>query len=84
MALEVVKSEDFIEYFLFPDVNEVDENDKEGMIKELVIKINEIAKVFSSKYIWHKDPFEIRIKSFSPILSNSEDDSKLRVIKNPL
>lgn len=83
MALEVVKSEDFIEYFLFPDFIEANENDKEGLLKELIQKINEIAKVFTSKYIWHKDPFEIRTKPFTSILSNAEDGGKIILIKNP-
>lgn len=77
MALEVVKSEDFIEYFLFPDLNEAEENDKEGLLKDLIQKINEIAKAYTSKYIWHKDPFEIRTKPFTSILSNSDVDGKL-------
>ena len=83
MALEVVKSEDFIEYFLFPDFNGTDENDKEGLLKEIIQKINEIAKAFTSKYIWHKDPFEIRTKPFTSILSNPEDGGKQLLIKNP-
>lgn len=83
MALEVVKREDFIEYFLFPDFIEANENDKEGLLKELIQKINEITKVFTSKYIWHKDPFEIRTKPFTSILSNAEDGGKIILIKNP-
>ncbi len=70
MALEDVKSEDFIEYFIFPDENDCDEES----LQELNLKISEIAKVYSSKYIWHRDPFDIRNKQFPSILSNSDKD----------
>lgn len=81
MALEVVRSEDFIEYFLFPDVNEAEANDKETILKDLHQKINEISKSYASKYIWHKDPFEIRSKTFSSILSSSEGNGELVSMK---
>lgn len=77
MALEVVRSEDFIEYFIFPDLNQHNENDKDEILKDLHQKINEIAKLYTSNYIWHRDPFTIRSKNFSSILSSSESNGKL-------
>lgn len=72
MALEIVKSEDFIEYFIFPDINE--HNDE--VLNELSLKIGEIAKAYTGKFIWHKDPFEIRTKKFPSILSDSENNGE--------
>lgn len=73
MALEIVKSEDFIEYFIFADVNDHNEE----VLDELNLKINEIAKSYTSKYIWHKDSFNIRKRQNSSILSNTENNGEL-------
>ena len=79
MALEIVKSEDFIEYFIFPDINETNVNDKDKILKDLHLKINEIAKSFASNYIWHRDSFSIRSENFSSILSHSENNGKFLI-----
>jgi hypothetical protein len=72
MALENVRSEDFIEYFIFPDINESNEE----VLNELSLKIAEIAKSYTGKYIWHKDQFEIRNQKFASILSDSENNGE--------
>lgn len=75
MALEIVRSEDFIEYFIFPVISETSEGENVREFDELYQKINEIAKSYCSNYIWHKDPFNIKTKQFSTILNNLERDS---------
>lgn len=72
MALEVAKSEDFIEYFIFPDINQ----HSDEALHELSLKISDIAKSFTSSYIWHKDSFEIRKRQFPSILSGSENNGE--------
>lgn len=74
MALEIVKSEDFIEYFIFPDIKEKNE----GVLNELKLKIVEIAKSYEGKYIWHKDSFVIQNQKFSSILSDTENNGELK------
>lgn len=73
MALEIVKSEDFIEYFIFPDIKE----NNEEVLQELSLKISETAKSYTDKYIWHKDSFEIQNRKFPSILSNSENNGEI-------
>ena len=72
MALEIVRNDDFIEYFLFPDIGNVSESEEDEYLSEVFKKVNEIARSYSSNYIWHKDPFELKTRNRHSHLLNPE------------
>jgi hypothetical protein len=61
MNFENFRAEDFVEFYLFPDINpennEVESKDK--VLDDLLSQVNEIASAYCSNYIFHKDPFKI-------------------------
>lgn len=60
-ALETVRDDDFVEYFLFvrPDNNEIDKEEIEQHIKCLNAKVLEFVNRLSDQFIWHKDQFNL-------------------------
>lgn len=65
-ALETVRDDDFIEYFLF--VRTDDKEDPEEQVKHinhLNTNVLELVDRISNQYIWHKDRFNL-IPRFCP------------------
>lgn len=72
-ALQQVREDDFVEYFLFPgaslgtvaaDEDEALENcDPESAAAKslgaLLAEVNKLAKEFCQRYIWHRDGFKV-------------------------
>lgn len=66
-ALETVRDEDFVEYFLFvrSDDSEEDAEELVKHINHLNTKALELVDRLSKQYLWHKDKFDL-IPRFSP------------------
>lgn len=64
-ALETVRAEDFIEYFLFPPINRESINAENETIVQCINRINEIAENYCGNFIWHKDPFRVILRSWN-------------------
>jgi hypothetical protein len=73
MALENVRVEDFIEYFLFPEINGSLQDDETEALNDIQQKIDEISKSFIKNYIWHKDPFSLKIRNQNSCLLNNNN-----------
>ena len=73
MALEIVRNDDFIEYFLFPSIDHVSEAEEDTALNELLKQINEISNSYASNYIWHKDPFNLKIRNRNSHLLNPDE-----------
>lgn len=73
MALENVRVEDFIEYFLFPEINGSLQDDETEALNDIQQKIDEISKSFIKNYIWHKDPFNLKIRNQNSCLLNNNN-----------
>jgi hypothetical protein len=78
MALEIVRNDDFIEYFLFPNIDQVSEGEEEDVLSEILSKINEISSAYTSSYIWHKDPFVLKARNRNSHLLNPESKGESR------
>lgn len=74
MAVETIKSEDFIEYFLFPKINQVSEDDERDALANLLQTIDEISNNFIKSYIWHKDSFNLKVRTRSSHLLKKDSD----------
>lgn len=72
MALEIVRNDDFIEYFLFPTIDHVAEAQEDAALDELLRQINEISSSYTSNYIWHKDPFNLKARNRNSHLLNPD------------
>jgi hypothetical protein len=76
MALENVRVEDFIEYFLFPELDGVLEENEVEALNVICQKIDQIAQSYTSNYLWHKDPFTLKTRNGSSHLLNIDNDGK--------
>lgn len=72
MALEIVRNDDYVEYFLFPNIDQVSESEEEEILNEVVKQVNEISSTYTSNYIWHKDPFGVKARNRNSHLLNPE------------
>jgi hypothetical protein len=84
MALEIVRNDDYIEYFLFPKLDQLPEGDEDDALAVLLAQINEISSTYTKNYIWHKDPFSLKARNSNSHLLNPEskgESCKKRVMK---
>lgn len=69
--LEFVREDDYVEYFIFPKLNsdqQEDTNDDTAIHKQLEdirTKCLDVVKKLTKErnYIWHKDEFELRVRT---------------------
>jgi hypothetical protein len=78
MALEIVRNDDFIEYFLFLNIEEDSEAREDELLNKELAKITEIVKSYAANYIWHKDPFNLKTRNRNSHLLNPENESECR------
>lgn len=64
-ALETVRDEDFVEYYLFVRSDTDDAELLVQRVNDLNAKTLQLAERLSDQYIWHKDPFNL-IPRFCP------------------
>jgi hypothetical protein len=65
--LENLREEDFVEYFLFPNIKACELQNEEELLKNVNAKVLEIAKNYCKNYIWHRDGFKVypRYRNFN-------------------
>lgn len=75
IPLETVRTEDYIEYYLFPDLKS-NAAPVESVLETVIQQINTIADRFCEKYIWHKDGFRVspRYSNASLLMENQLDN----------
>lgn len=79
MALEIVRNDDFIEYFLFPSIDPLPENEDE-VLNEILKQVINAANSYTSSYIWHKDSFNLKARNRNSHLLNPDENGKLNFI----
>lgn len=84
-VLQTIREDDFVEYYLFPELNNANENNEQGILSNTQNKINSIIESYCSKYIWHKDDFKVtpRLQNANLLLdteSGAGESGKLCVI----
>lgn len=77
MAVETIRSDDFIEYFLFPPAlsGQATDDDERDMLVKLLQQVDEISNKFTASYIWHKDSFNLKVRTRNSHLLKTENDS---------
>lgn len=65
MEFSSVRSDDFIEFYLFPDINVTNSGveNEDQILDDLNKQVNELANVYCSNYIFHKESFKIQCKN---------------------
>lgn len=76
---ETIRADDFVEYFLFPDLsqsNGIDSgnNNASDSLEQIRTRITEESNKFIGDYIWHKDRFQLIVKSDNLKLTNDNDE----------
>lgn len=75
MALEIVRNDDFIEYFLFPTIDPVPEGEDE-VLNEILKQVEQVASSYTSNYIWHKDSFNLKARNRNSHLLNPDENGE--------
>ncbi|XP_022921277.1 protein ecdysoneless [Onthophagus taurus] len=65
-VLKTVREDDFVEYFLFP-LESFCEDECKRKLKSVMDNVNKLIKEYMSEYIWHRDTFNLTIKSFESV-----------------
>lgn len=60
---EVIRADDFVEYFLFPSLNELSGNNVDEKLENFLREVNESVQKFTADYIWHKEPFQLVVRT---------------------
>lgn len=92
MALEFVRNDDFVQYFLFPNIDQVSEHQEDEILNKILNQVNSIAGAYTSNYIWHKDPFCLKARNRNSHLLNPESkgesnriaSSEASILSNPI
>lgn len=60
---EVIRADDFVEYALFPSLDELSGNNADEKLENFLREINESVQKFTVDYIWHKEPFQLVVRT---------------------
>lgn len=72
---ETIRADDFVEYFLFPDLSHANGNNNvSDSLEQIRARITEESNKFIGNYIWHKDRFQLIVKSDNLKLTNDNDE----------
>lgn len=72
---EVIRADDFVEYFLFPSLDELSGNSLFEKLDNFLNDVNESVQKFTVNYIWHKEPFQLVIRT--PETSKHFNENKI-------
>lgn len=77
---ETIRADDFVEYYLFPDLSSIDIKDnEESVLKKFLDEVYGSLSTYLNGYIWHKDQFQLIPRWGNSNLLNEdqeEDDGK--------
>lgn len=60
---EVIRADDFVEYFLFPSLDDLSGNNTLNKLENFQRDVNECVRKFTVDYIWHKEPFQLVVRT---------------------
>lgn len=73
-ALEFIREDDFVEYYVFPTILSNNEKDQEEILNSTLQRISKTINKYCSQYLWHKDEFRLWPKTKSNCLLDNEED----------
>lgn len=75
--LQTIRENDFVEYFLFPQLICDSEKEQENFLNKLLTKVNKVINKYAQGYLWHKDPLKLTPRTGSSnILSHFEEQDR--------
>lgn len=77
---EVIRADDFVEYFLFPSLNELNGNNTTEKLDNFLRDVNDCVQKFTTDYIWHKEPFQLVVRT--PETSRIFNENKIEGMFN--
>lgn len=72
-ALETVREDDFVEYFIFPAINAND--NEEISLKNTLESVNNVIKKLTKDYLWHKDEFNLGVRTEDSNVLNEDPNT---------
>lgn len=59
-VLEIVREDDFVEYFIFPEIGlDCDQNEIKDRLSQVLTSLKNIINKYGSSYIWQKDEISL-------------------------
>lgn len=74
--LEFVREDDFVEYFLFPEIKSKNETEIRLELETLLEEVNKLLERFQKDYIWHKDVIKLTARTNSSEVLLEDDTEK--------
>ncbi|XP_055316971.1 protein ecdysoneless [Sitodiplosis mosellana] len=62
-GIEVIRADDFVEYFLFPSLDQLNGDNTAEKLENFRQNVNDSVQQFTVDYIWHKEPFQLVIRT---------------------
>lgn len=81
---EIIRADDFVEYYLFPSLEELSGNNVDEKLDNFLREINECVQQLTVDYIWHKEPFQmvVRTPNTSQLFSAPKMQGTLQIYFN--
>ncbi|KAL1518015.1 hypothetical protein ABEB36_001701 [Hypothenemus hampei] len=72
--LQTVREDDFVEYYVFPEIEHVSEDGQQSVLESLLSQVSNVIDKYTKDYLWHKDPIKFVARtSLSNVLTHIED-----------
>lgn len=81
-VLEIVREDDFVEYFVFQNNFNVDQLNTADSLADTRSHIQTIISKYQKGYIWQKDEFNLIARNSSLLHPVDDNEGKLRVSLN--
>lgn len=76
-ALEFIREDDFVEYYIFPSILSNNEKDQEEILNSTLQRVSKTISNYCNQYLWHKDEFRLMSKTkINCLLDNERGDQK--------
>lgn len=72
-ALEFIREDDFVEYYIFPSILSNNEKDQEEILNSTLQRVSKTINKYCNQYLWHKDEFRLMSKTKSYCMLDSEE-----------
>lgn len=82
-ATETIRADDFVEYFLFPSLDELPDTEIDNKLTKFLADVNECVRKFVGDYIWHKEPFQLITRTPETMKLFADDDTDGNVWLTP-
>lgn len=68
-----MREDDFVEYFIFPSLENAGNSASESVLKNFLDQVNKVVAKYAGKYLWHRDAFRVCVRNSDHVLLSEEE-----------